>query len=66
MQEALKNIICPACNSSGVGEEEKRHNLQRLRMENAQLKEEVIVKYQFMKKKKKHPLYLKKVVTPRG
>lgn len=64
MQEALKNIICPACNSSGVGEEEKRHNLQRLRMENAQLKEEVIVKYQFMKKK--NILYLKNVVTPRG
>ncbi|KAK4430476.1 Homeobox-leucine zipper protein ROC8 [Sesamum alatum] len=40
MQEALKNIICPACNGSGLGEEEKRHNLQRLRMENARLKEE--------------------------
>ncbi|KAK6154095.1 hypothetical protein DH2020_013734 [Rehmannia glutinosa] len=40
MQEALKNIICPACNGSSLGEEDKRRNLLRLRMENARLKEE--------------------------
>ncbi|XP_051117799.1 homeobox-leucine zipper protein ROC8-like [Andrographis paniculata] len=40
MQEALKNIICPNCNSLGLGEEETHRNLQRLRMENARLKEE--------------------------
>ncbi|KAG8373525.1 hypothetical protein BUALT_Bualt11G0033200 [Buddleja alternifolia] len=40
MQEALKNIICPSCNGSDLGEEEKIRNLQRLRMENARLKEE--------------------------
>lgn len=43
MQEALRSIICPACNGTGLGEEEKNHILQRLRMENARLKEEVIV-----------------------
>ncbi|KAL7135391.1 hypothetical protein ABFS83_11G092100 [Erythranthe nasuta] len=40
MHEALKNPFCPSCNSSGVWEEEKRQNLQRLRIENARLKEE--------------------------
>ncbi|KAL7094298.1 hypothetical protein ACP275_11G094200 [Erythranthe tilingii] len=40
MHEALKNAFCPSCNSSGVCEEEKRQNLQRLRIENARLKEE--------------------------
>ncbi|KAL3630382.1 hypothetical protein CASFOL_023366 [Castilleja foliolosa] len=40
MQEALKTIICPSCNGSCVGEEEKHSNLVRLRIENAQLKEE--------------------------
>ncbi|KAL6523002.1 hypothetical protein OROMI_031350 [Orobanche minor] len=41
MQEALKNIFCPACNGcSNLGEEEKHSNLLRLRMENARLKEE--------------------------
>ncbi|KAL8532287.1 hypothetical protein ACS0TY_008764 [Phlomoides rotata] len=40
MQEALKNIICPACNGKCRGEEEKHRNLQRLRMENARLREE--------------------------
>ncbi|KAL7094296.1 hypothetical protein ACP275_11G094000 [Erythranthe tilingii] len=40
MHEALKNAFCPSCNSSGVCEEEKLQNLQRLRIENARLKEE--------------------------
>ncbi|KAL7094288.1 hypothetical protein ACP275_11G093800 [Erythranthe tilingii] len=40
MHEVLKNAFCPSCNSSGVCEEEKRQNLQRLRIENARLKEE--------------------------
>ncbi|GFP82392.1 homeobox-leucine zipper protein roc8 [Phtheirospermum japonicum] len=40
MQEALKTIICPSCNGSCVGEEEKHSNLVRLRMENVRLKEE--------------------------
>lgn len=40
MQEALRSIICPACNGTGLGEDEKNHILQRLRMENTRLKEE--------------------------
>ncbi|GER27243.1 homeobox-leucine zipper family protein, partial [Striga asiatica] len=40
MQEALENVICPACNGSFPGEEERRNNLLRLRMENSRLKEE--------------------------
>ncbi|KAL3613369.1 hypothetical protein CASFOL_042782 [Castilleja foliolosa] len=41
MQETLKTIICPSCNGSCVGEEEKHRNLVRLRMENVRLKEEL-------------------------
>ncbi|EYU41403.1 hypothetical protein ABFS82_11G106800 [Erythranthe guttata] len=40
MHEVLKNAFCPSCNNSGVCEEEKRQNLQRLRIENARRKEE--------------------------
>ncbi|KAG8383692.1 hypothetical protein BUALT_Bualt04G0040400 [Buddleja alternifolia] len=47
MREALRNIICPACNGTGHGEEEKQRNLQRLRMENERLKEEHEKKFNF-------------------
>ncbi|RAL43596.1 hypothetical protein DM860_017339 [Cuscuta australis] len=36
MREALKSIVCPKCD----GEEERKHGLQLLMMENVQLKEE--------------------------
>lgn len=48
MREALNNIICPNCHGSGLGAEEKQHSLQRLRMENTRLKEEVIFPSQFI------------------
>ncbi|KAK2973163.1 hypothetical protein RJ640_009586 [Escallonia rubra] len=38
--EALKNVVCPACGGPPLGEEERLRTLQRLRIENAQLKEE--------------------------
>lgn len=41
MREALKNIVCLNCDGPALGEEERKRGLQILRMENAQLKEEV-------------------------
>ena len=40
-KEALKNVICPTCGGPPVGEEERQLNLQKLRMENSQLKQDV-------------------------
>ncbi|KAL2521930.1 Homeobox-leucine zipper protein HDG11 [Forsythia ovata] len=40
MKEALNNIICPDCDGPRLGEEERQRNLQKLKMENALLKEE--------------------------
>ncbi|XP_021888059.1 homeobox-leucine zipper protein ROC8-like [Carica papaya] len=40
IREALKNAICPACGGPPFGLEERQRSLQKLRMENAQLKEE--------------------------
>ncbi|GLT57689.1 hypothetical protein SLA2020_306430 [Shorea laevis] len=40
IREALKNVICPACGGPPFGEEERQHSLQKLRLENAHLKEE--------------------------
>ncbi|KAK3002743.1 hypothetical protein RJ639_020104, partial [Escallonia herrerae] len=39
--EALKNVVCRACGGPPLGEEERLRTLQRLRIENAQLKEEL-------------------------
>ncbi|ESQ49775.1 hypothetical protein EUTSA_v10021974mg [Eutrema salsugineum] len=39
MLEALKNVICPACGGPPFGSDEREHNLQKLRLENALLKE---------------------------
>ncbi|KAF8015033.1 hypothetical protein BT93_H0735 [Corymbia citriodora subsp. variegata] len=40
IMEALKSVICPACGGPPFGEEERQHNLEKLKMENVQLKEE--------------------------
>lgn len=40
MREALKNVICPSCGGPPVTED-SYFDEQKLRMENAQLKEEV-------------------------
>lgn len=41
IKEALKNVICPSCGGPPFGEEERQRSLQKLQLENAQLKEEV-------------------------
>ncbi|KAJ7964418.1 Homeobox-leucine zipper protein [Quillaja saponaria] len=38
--EALKNAICPSCGGPPFGEQERQHILQKLKMENAHLKQE--------------------------
>ncbi|XWS46462.1 hypothetical protein CRYUN_Cryun14cG0069100 [Craigia yunnanensis] len=40
IREALKNVICPSCGGPPVGEEERQHSLQTLKLQNALLKEE--------------------------
>ncbi|KAJ9172926.1 hypothetical protein P3X46_016113 [Hevea brasiliensis] len=40
IREALKNVICPSCGGPPFGEEERQRSLQKLQLENAQLKEE--------------------------
>ncbi|KAK9950750.1 hypothetical protein M0R45_006221 [Rubus argutus] len=40
IREALKNVICPACGGPPFGEEDRQQSLQKLHLENAQLKEE--------------------------
>ncbi|CAI9758119.1 unnamed protein product [Fraxinus pennsylvanica] len=40
MKEALNKIICPTCDGPPLDKEERQRNLQKLRMENAILKEE--------------------------
>lgn len=40
IREALKNIICPSCGGPPFGEEERMRNLEKLQLENAQLREE--------------------------
>ncbi|XP_030525432.1 homeobox-leucine zipper protein ROC8-like [Rhodamnia argentea] len=40
IMEALKSVICPACGGPPLGEEERQCNLEKLKMENVQLKEE--------------------------
>ncbi|KAI8536604.1 hypothetical protein RHMOL_Rhmol10G0270500 [Rhododendron molle] len=40
IREAIKNVICPACGGPPFGEEERKLNLQKLKMENSQLKQE--------------------------
>nr|XP_011469296.1 PREDICTED: homeobox-leucine zipper protein HDG11-like [Fragaria vesca subsp. vesca] len=37
VKEALKNVICPAC---GFGEQDRQKSLQKLKLENAKLKDE--------------------------
>lgn len=45
MLEALKMVICPACGGPPIGEEERQRCLQKLKLENAQLKEEARIQY---------------------
>ncbi|KAL5811896.1 hypothetical protein ACOSQ3_026846 [Xanthoceras sorbifolium] len=40
IREALQNVICPSCGGPPFGEEERQRNLEKLRLENAYLKEE--------------------------
>ncbi|KAB1211362.1 Homeobox-leucine zipper protein ROC8 [Morella rubra] len=42
IREALKNVICPACGGPPFGEEERQRSLQKLQLENAQLKDEAM------------------------
>lgn len=42
IREALKNVICPSCGGPPVAED-SYFDEQKLRMENAQLKEEVLL-----------------------
>lgn len=51
IREALKNVICPSCGGPPFGEEERQRSLQKLQLENAQLKEEVsfIISFKFFK-----------------
>lgn len=42
IREALKNVICPSCGGPPFGIEERQRSLQKLQLENSQLKEEVI------------------------
>ncbi|OMO96180.1 hypothetical protein CCACVL1_05054, partial [Corchorus capsularis] len=39
IREALKNVICPSCGGPPFGEEERQLSLQKLKLENEQLKE---------------------------
>lgn len=41
IREALKNVICPSCGGPPIGED-SYFDEQKLRVENAQLKEEVV------------------------
>ncbi|CAK7338804.1 unnamed protein product [Dovyalis caffra] len=45
IREALKNVICPACGGPPFGEEERQRSLQKLKQENARLKEEASSDY---------------------
>lgn len=47
MLEALKNVICPACGGPPFGMHERQHNLQKLRLENAFLQDQVIIWFHF-------------------
>ncbi|XP_052196358.1 homeobox-leucine zipper protein ROC8-like isoform X3 [Diospyros lotus] len=38
--EALRNVLCPTCRGPPFGEEERQLNLQKLKIENSQLKKE--------------------------
>ncbi|KAH9649335.1 homeobox-leucine zipper protein ROC8 [Citrus sinensis] len=40
IREALKNVICPSCGGPPFGIEERQRSLQKLQLENSQLKEE--------------------------
>ncbi|XP_047312806.1 homeobox-leucine zipper protein ROC8-like [Impatiens glandulifera] len=40
IREALKNVICPACGGPPFGEEERQINLQKLKNENLQLRQQ--------------------------
>ncbi|XP_027075663.1 homeobox-leucine zipper protein HDG11-like [Coffea arabica] len=41
MREALRNLVCPKCEDASSGEEARQRNLERLRAENAWLKQEL-------------------------
>jgi hypothetical protein len=47
MREALKNVICPNCGGPPVAED--FFDEQKLRMENARLKEEVVINHSFIR-----------------
>ncbi|KAK4369740.1 hypothetical protein RND71_009215 [Anisodus tanguticus] len=40
MREALKNIICPRCDGPSLGEDQRKQNLEKLKMANQQLRNE--------------------------
>ena len=41
IREALKNLLCLSCGGPTLGDEESEIRMQRLRLENAYLKQEV-------------------------
>lgn len=43
MREALENVVCPPCGGPPYGIDERECSLQKMRLENAQLKKRVII-----------------------
>uniref|UniRef100_A0A3Q7H830 Uncharacterized protein n=1 Tax=Solanum lycopersicum TaxID=4081 RepID=A0A3Q7H830_SOLLC len=41
MKEKKKNNMCPQCDGPSIGEEERMHNLENLKLESQQMREEV-------------------------
>ncbi|KAF7842928.1 homeobox-leucine zipper protein HDG11-like isoform X1 [Senna tora] len=50
LREALKNMTCPSCGGPPYGEEELQRHLQKLHLENAQLKQEASQIYERVSK----------------
>ena len=48
IQEVLKKMICPSCGSPPLAEEESMQSLEKLRQENLELRQEVILHFAIM------------------
>jgi len=49
MIEVLKNVTCPPCGGPPFGRDDRESNLHKMRLENAFLKTEVIIRFYFSK-----------------
>ena len=45
IREVLEKMICPSCGSPSLAEEERMQSLQKLRQENLELRQEVILHF---------------------